>query len=43
MQGELIDIGTYEDEFHNKFYRITIEFETKPPFKLGGVEVKENG
>ena len=41
MKGELLDIQTLEDDFRNRRYRIVIEFDGVPPFKLGDVEVKQ--
>ena len=41
MQGKIIDIATYEDEFHNEEYRITVLFDKKPDLKLGKVEIQQ--
>ena len=41
QKGEIIDIATFVDEFKNKCYRITIEFEKRPELKLGKCEVEQ--
>ena len=40
-KGELVDIGTFEDEYKNRVWRITIQFNEIPKFKLGEVEVNQ--
>ena len=39
VHGEIIDIGTYEDEFKNTTYRVILELKEKPTLRLGKVEV----
>lgn len=41
MKGKIIDIATFEDEYHNITYRITVEFSEIPKHKLGKCEVKQ--
>jgi len=42
MKGEVIDIGTYTDEFNNKTFRIVIEFTENPKnIHLGKCEIKQ--
>ena len=39
MKGRIIDIGEYEDEIKNTFYKVTIMFEKTPKLMLGDAEV----
>lgn len=41
MKGTIIDIGKFEDGFNNVPYRVTIEYDELPPFKLGECELKQ--
>jgi hypothetical protein len=41
MEGEILNIETWWDEYHQESYKLIIEFKKKPLFHLGKVEVKQ--
>jgi hypothetical protein len=41
VHGEIIDIGTFEDEFKNTTYRVVLELKEKPTLRLGEAEVTQ--
>lgn len=42
VEGDILEVGTWEDQYLNKEYRVTIKFKDKPKFHLGKAKLTQD-